>query len=94
MTLYILHYATINAEGRLSIDCQGPFTTKEAALKQQTALINAFQITLRHHSANEIVEQCGTFHRIAYAGLLTELQSHIEEMDATSNVQKTPQIYN
>ena len=84
MPLYILHYATIDAEGRLSIDCQGPFTTKEAALKQQSTIINAFRTIHSHHSGDEIEEQSGTFHRIAWAGLPTELQSHIEEMDPTS----------
>lgn len=83
MTLYILHYASIDEEGALSIDCQGPFTTKEAALKQQATLITAFQSTHSHISVSEIEEHCGTFHRIAYNGLLTELQSHIEEIEAT-----------
>ena len=83
MPLYILHYATIDAEGRLSIDCQGPFTTKEDALKQQATLITAFQATHSHISVSEIEEHCGTFHRIVYNGLLTELQSHIEEIEAT-----------
>lgn len=77
MPLYILHYATIDAEGRLSIDCQGPFPTKETARQQQTTLITTFQATHRPHSPHEIQERHGTFHRIAYAGLLTELQSHI-----------------
>ena len=45
MPLYVLHYATINAEGRLSIDCQGPFPTKEAARQQQTTLITTLQAT-------------------------------------------------
>ncbi|MBP3499092.1 MAG: hypothetical protein J6J97_03270 [Akkermansia sp.] len=80
MPLYILHYATIDAEGHLSIDCQGPFPTQETARKQQTALITTFQATHHHLSAHEIQEHHGTFHRLAYAGLLTELQSHIEEM--------------
>lgn len=80
MPLYILHYATIDAEGHLSIDCQGPFPTKEAARRQQTVLIAAFQTTHSPHSPHEIQEHHGTFHRLAYAGLLTELQSHIEEM--------------
>ena len=80
MTLYILHYATIDADGHLSIDCQGPFPTKEAAQHQQTALITTFQATHHPHSPHEIQEHHGTFHRIAYAGLLTELQSHIEVM--------------
>ena len=49
MPLYVLHYATIDAEGRLSIDCQGPFPTRETAQQQQTALITAFQATHRYH---------------------------------------------
>lgn len=81
MPLYVLHYATIDAEGHLSIDCQGPFPTKETAQHQQTALITAFQTTHRPHSPHEIQERHGTFHRLAYTGLLTELQSHIEEME-------------
>lgn len=77
MPLYILHYATIDAEGRLSIDCQGPFPTQETAREQQTALITTFQTTHHHLSTHEIQEHHGTFHRLAYTGLLTELQSHI-----------------
>lgn len=81
MPLYILHYATIDAEGRLSIDCQGPFPTQETARQHQTALITAFQTTHRPHSPHKIQERHGTFHHLAYTGLLTELQSHIEEME-------------
>ena len=80
MPLYILHYATIDAEGHLSIDCQGSFPTQEAAREQQTALITTFQDTHHHLSTHEIQERHGTFHRLAYTGLLTELQSHIEEI--------------
>lgn len=65
----------------LSIDYQGPFPTQEAARKQQSDLTTAFQTTHQHLSAHEIKEHHGTFHRIAYAGLLTELQSHIEEIE-------------
>ncbi len=80
MPLYILHYASIDEEGALSIDCQGPFKSLKEARQQQATLITAFQTTHSHISVSEIEEHCGTFHRIAYNGLLTELQSHIEVM--------------
>lgn len=82
MLLYILHYATINEEGRLSIDCQGPFKTKEEAQQQQSSPITNFRSAHRNLSTNEIEEHCATFHRIAYAGQLTKMQSHIEEIEA------------
>lgn len=59
MPLYILHYATIDAEGHLSIDCQGPFPTKEAARKQQTTLITAFQAT--SHPPIELISSSNDF---------------------------------
>lgn len=81
MPIYILHYATVDDEGRLSIDCQGPFKTKEEAQREQSALISTYEATHQNLSTSQIEEHCGTFHRIAYAEQLTEMQSHIEEIE-------------
>ena len=78
MNLYILHYASIDEEGRLSIDCQGPFPTPEAAKAQQEALMEAFRSKYDCYSDAQTKEKCGTFQRIAYRGHIMELQSHIE----------------
>lgn len=80
MTLYILHYASIGEEGALSIDCQGPFKSLEEARQQQSNLLLAFQSEHPHFS-NPIEESCGTFHRIAYTGHLSEIQTHIKEIE-------------
>ena len=86
MTLYILHYASIDEEGRLSIDCQGPFQTPESAKAQQKELMGAFRSKHLGYSDVLIEEIRGSFHRIAYIGHMTELQSHIAEIndDVTS----------
>lgn len=81
MTRYILHYATIDDEGRLSIDCHGPFKTMEDALIQQEALFQDFRDKHLCYSASQIEECCGTFRRIAYSGQLTEIQSHIKPIE-------------
>lgn len=78
MNLYILHYASIDEEGRLSIDCQGPFPTPEAAKAQQEALMEAFRSKYGCYSDAQIEENCGTFQRIAYKSHIIEFQSHIE----------------
>lgn len=86
MTLYILHYAAIDEEGRLSIDCQGPFQTMECAKARQKTLMEAFRRKYTCNSDVLIEEECGTFHRMAYEGLLIEQQSHIEGIaSATSS---------
>ena len=84
MTFYILHYASIDEEGRLTIDCQGPFQTPESAKAQQEALMKAFQYKYDYYSDSQIEETCGQFNRVAYNGHLIELQTHIEEIMFTS----------
>lgn len=80
MTCYILHYATIDADGHLFIDCLGPFNTLEEAQERQANIIGDYLNAHRDISGEQMEEQCGLFHRIAYKGRLTELQIHIEEM--------------
>ena len=80
MSLYLLHYASIDEEGALSIDCQGPFKSLKEARQQQVNLLLAFQ-SKHPHFSNPIEESCGTVHRIAYTEHLTELQPHIREIE-------------
>lgn len=80
MHLYILHYAAIDAEGHLSIDCQGPFKTKEEAQQQQATLLLDFQNERQTMSNALIEERCGCFQRIAYKEQPAEIQTHIEEI--------------
>lgn len=81
MNFYVLHYAMIDEDGRLSINCQGPFKTLEEAKKRQATVVSNFLIV--HHSlSNELLEEkCGTFHRIAFKDNLNELQIHIEAFE-------------
>ena len=81
MNLYILHYAAIDEEGHLTIDCQGAFKILEEAKAQQEILLKACRSKYLSYSDVLIEEKCGTFHSIAYKGHLIELQSHIEEVN-------------
>ncbi len=84
MTFYILHYATIDGEGHLAIDCQGPFKTLEEAQERQAKVIDNFLNVHSTLSHEQTEEKCGSFHRLAYKEHLSELQSHIEEMKLLS----------
>ena len=80
MSLYILHYASIDEEGQLTIDCQGPFKSQGEAQQQQANQLRSFKNQHLNFS-NPIVESCGSFQRIAYIEHLTELQTHIENIE-------------
>lgn len=80
MSLYLLHYASIDEEGALSIDCQGPFKSLKEVRQQQVNLLQTFQ-NQHIHLPKLIVESYGTFRRIAYADHLSELQTHIREIE-------------
>ncbi|MBQ9835831.1 MAG: hypothetical protein IJO34_05870 [Akkermansia sp.] len=84
MKLYILHYATIDEDGHLSIDCRGPFQTFDEAHNRQLSIISDFLNSNAFLSSEQIEEKCGSFYRMAYKEHLSELQSHIEEMKLLS----------
>ena len=80
MKTFILHYAIIDSEGNLSIDCKRHNTLEEAKTAQAT-LNNNFKELAHPDPDNIIFEECGTFNRLAIKDTLAEIQSHIEEFE-------------
>lgn len=78
MKIYILHYAQMDSEGNLSIDCDR-FSTIQEAKDAQTNLNNIFKKTVNQNPEDIIFEEIGTFNRLEIKGSLAEIQSHIEE---------------
>ena len=77
MERYILPYASMDAEGSLTMDCLGPFNGIEEARKQQKIIMDDFE-NENSTLANELIrEEIGGFQRIAYRNHLTEIQSRI-----------------
>lgn len=82
MERYILPYASMDAEGSLTMDCLGPFSTKKEAQEQQKMLMEGFE-NENSTLANELIkEEIGDFQRIAYRNHLTEIQSRIIKLEA------------
>lgn len=82
MERYILQYARMNYEGALSMDCLGPFNSKEEAQKQQKMIVDDFAKENASMADDLIMEEFGNFQRIAYLNDLTEIQSRIIMQEA------------
>ena len=80
MKIYILHFAQIDSEGNLSINCK-MYSSIEEAKTAQADLINSFRILVSHNPGNIIFEEIGSFNRLAIKSSLAEIQSHIEEFE-------------
>ena len=81
MRLYILHSATVNADGELSIDCSAPFRSKHKAQSKQNAMMSAYMQQFSYPLESWSIEQQGYFSRLACSESQVELQCHIQEMD-------------
>ena len=82
MERYILQYASMNFEGVLSMDCLGPFNSKENAKLQQMKIMDGFAKENSSMADAQIKEEIGNFQRIAYKNHLTEIQSRIIKLEA------------
>ena len=80
MKLFILHSATINADGELSIDCSAPFASEHEAQAEQNAMMNAYTQLFTYPATSWSIEKQGHFARLACAESQAELQCHIQEM--------------
>lgn len=77
MNIYILHFAEINLEGILSIDCK-KFSKLEDAQKEQDTILNSFRKKLESNNYQFTEEQINLFKGISCGENLMELQTHIE----------------
>lgn len=78
MKIYTLHYAIIDNDGALSIDCKNYSSIKDAE-NAQNQIVNEF-IENHNYMLDEMTkEEYDSFKRIAYDDKQTELQIHIEE---------------
>ena len=82
MERYILQYASMDDEGVFSMDCLGPFATKEEAQKQQKMIMDEFAKENTSIADTKIKELIGNLQRIAYKNHLTKIQSHIIKLEA------------
>ena len=81
MRLYILHRASINADGELSIDCSAPFTSENKAQSEQDAMMRAYTQQFSYPPESWSIERQGYFSRLSCTESQVELQCHIQEMD-------------
>ena len=77
MNIYILHFAEINLEGILSIDCK-KFSKLEDAQKEQDTILNSFRKKLGSNNYQFSEEQINLFKGISCGENLMEIQTHIE----------------
>ena len=75
MKTCILHYAIMDSDGNLSIDCKRHNTLEEAKTAQAN-LNNRFKELAPPD--NIIIEECGTFNRLVIKDNLAKIQSQIE----------------
>lgn len=75
--IYILHYADIDLEGNLSINCN-KFSCLEDAQKEQDTILNSFRKKLESNNYQFTEEQINLFKGISCGENLMELQTHIE----------------
>lgn len=77
MKIYILHYASIDCDGGLNINCQKYSNIEDAKCAQEKSI----EDFINNHSFMSdylIKEKIGSFQRIAYEDYTEELQTHIE----------------
>lgn len=80
MKLYILHSATINADGELSIDCSAPFFSENKAQFEQNAKISAYMHQFSYPPESWCIEKQGYFSHLICLESQVELQCHIQEI--------------
>lgn len=74
--MYILHYAEMDLEGSMGIDCL-VFESVCEAVDKQKKIVDEFKKKYSNYRSQIIEEEVGTFKRVALADELAELQSHI-----------------
>lgn len=77
MNIYILHFAEINLEGILSIDCK-KFSKLEDAQKEQETIIDTFRKKLQSDNYEFTETYIRHFREISCTENLIEIQTHIE----------------
>ena len=80
MRLYILHSATINVDGELSIDCSTPFSSENKAQLEQNAMLSAYTNQFSYPPESWYIEKQGSFSRLSCSESQVELQCHIQEI--------------
>ena len=80
MKIYILHFAQMDSEENLSIDCK-KYSSIEEAKSAQVDLNNSFRKLVSHNPGDIIFEEIGSFIRLAIKNSPAEIQSHIEEFE-------------
>lgn len=73
---YILHYAIMDTDGSLCIDCKVYANMKEAK-REQMRLLEEFKMKYDVYKNEVVEEEIGLFKRVAYENELMEMQSHV-----------------
>ncbi len=75
--IYILHYADIDLDGNLSINCER-FSCLEDAQKEQETILDTFRKKLQSDNYEFTETHLRHFREISCTENLIELQTHIE----------------
>ncbi|MBQ3526860.1 MAG: hypothetical protein IJA63_11365 [Akkermansia sp.] len=81
MTYYIVHFASINTDGELSIDCLPAFRTRYEAECALASLIDEYPLQHSYPTETWYTERHGCFVRIANCGSQAEMQCHVQEVE-------------